>query len=70
MTNFDELRNYIQENTERVTMKKITDKTWDIWHQMRTKNETTLDGDYFVKDMLSWYIICCECEKIVPRSGY
>lgn len=70
MTNFYELHEHIAKNANTVTMKEITNKTCDIWRQMRDNEETTLDVDHFVVEMISWYIICCECEKIVPVSGY
>ena len=70
MKNFDELREHIAENTKTVTMKEITNKTWDIWREMRDNEKTVLDGDFFIVQMLSWYIICCECDKIAPVSGY
>ena len=70
MTQFDELRMYIQENTKRVTMREITNRTHDIWRSMRDNNETVLDSEFFECQMLSWYIICCECDKVAPVSGY
>lgn len=70
MTNFDELREYISNNTKKVTMREITGITYDIWRSMKSNNETELDYEFFEYQMLSWYIICCECDKVVPVSGY
>lgn len=70
MTNFDELREYIADNTNTVTMREISNKTHDIWWSMKDNEETVLDSEFFEVQMLSWYIICCECDKIIPVSGY
>lgn len=70
MEKFDELREFIQKNIDKVTLREITQETWRVWRTMWDCKETSLDVEFYQMQMVSWYIICCETRHIVPVSGY
>ena len=61
-----ELKNYISEHTQEITMKQIKEMVREVYKDM----DTPLEIEWYYTDMLSYYIICCEVENIPPVSGY
>lgn len=61
-----ELKDYISAHTKEITMKQIREMTYEVYKDM----DTSLEFEWYYADKLSFYIICCEVEHIVPVSGY
>lgn len=68
MESMREIQNWIRDNTHGVTMKRISDKVFDVYNEHR--DEFVLSREFYDREMLAFYIICCEVERIVPVSGY